>query len=456
MNSLFDRLARFELLLVVSSFALLIGLVAFLNADFDAELAACSAWRLHTVYGGLGCVVGFNGEAAHVEGVTNLRNLSFFGGGSESFSLGYEIATNRLLFPYLGSFILPFVGTLLDTYAVLNLVWWLIAAVSGYWLVRSLNGGAHAAVFAGVFIATGIGFAATWMGLKAHLLSYSYYIFSIYVLERLRFFDSEISNRQLLAAGAVVGLGVFANGLILPLLIYAAVLLLPRLQIRRLVLLAIVAALPILTIKAGFLLAGTSSGDRTDSVLLTHFIDHLRMIASWLTGGSPEPINILQIEVTSPWQPFMWGMQMLVNVPMFFGVSGLVIALIGLAPPWGRIQAVAVASILAISLSVFVVQTYWPFWSFMGYTVYYVYAGFALLMALGVCRLTKGIAYIAETMFSIEARILRAAIFSALTLIWVGIASHHVATDWHLAFFQYYNRYSIDFPIDWNFRLADW
>lgn len=453
---------RYEHLFVISFFSLMIGVFAYANSHYNAEIQSCGAWTLHTVYGGLGCTIGLDGVAFHVEGATNLNNLSYLAGNGQPFSLTYEIATNRLLFPYFGSLLVPMFGSILVTVKTLNSIWWLIGSVSAYYFAKCLTVDRRIAWFAGLFVVSGIGFAATWMGVKAHLLSYSYFVLALYVLERIGLFDDVLESRKLIAAGAMIGLGAFANGLVLPLVIYVAIRFVVRLRIKQLFQLAFISILPLLSVKLGFSLFGASSGDRTDTVILTNFLNHFKMIFQFLFNNESAPIFITNIKITSPWEPFGWIYHnFLVNLPFLFGTLGLILAVIGLMPPWSRVQKAAIIIISCVCIAVVGVQTYWPFWGFRGYTVYYVYVGFSLLIGLGICRLTDLIGSTILIWVEAYSSQIRVGTFVCLTVIWVSYSSHHIVTHRYLHFLQYYYSQNVGnpemrFPDDWDFRVANW
>lgn len=455
-NNFVEIFEAYETYIVFLFLSLIVLVTAAMNANFNAEIESCSGWQLGRVYAGTGCTAGLNGEAYHVEGTANLRNLQFFAGGPQDFSLGYEIATNRLLFPYLGSFLTLFTDTILDAVKSLNVICWIIASITAYHLARFLSKSLMVAVFAGIFVACGIGFAATWMGVKAHLISYTYFIVAIYLLERMKVFNEEFFWQKAISAGLLIGLGAFANGLILPLLIYIGLRLISRFRVRRFSLIALISALPLLSIKLGLLLFGVSVGDRTDTVLFSTLASHLVMIWDHLFYGSSEPVLFIHTTVTDPWQPFYWIKEYVFNMPLMFGVFGFLFAAVGLLPPWGRIHVIAIPSILAVSISVVGVQTYWPYWAFQGYTAYYVYVGFSLIVALGVTRIIGLFSKSIEIYQGECSQFIRNMMFVCISVSWFSLVSHHVVTHHYLSFFTFYNSYSLDFPNNWDFRKMNW
>lgn len=409
-----------------------------------------------TCYGATGCTNALNDVEFHVEATANLRNTHFFAGGTDSIYLGYEIATNRLLVPYLASLAMPFARAPISAVKTVNLALWMLAVWCAWLLGRDYLGGWRSGLALSVFVATAPGMLFSFSGMKGHHLSYSAFFIAVYFLERLAIFRKGASWRHVAVAGLMLGSLAFASNVFLPLYLYCVFRGLPTMGVLRLGLLGVVTAAPLLLIKLIIVNREAPSGDRTDAVLLQHFFAHMQQWWQYVRGKTVDEISFVHTTFNDPWLPFRW-------IPGFFkGLFGvfswpvLGLAAVGLARLNRYVCALSLSIFFGVTVAVAGVHTYWPFWMFNGYTAYYAALAFFIAAASGVDLLAKSV----ETLAT-RARFPGASHMAALVLFMVlagtiVLANEHLWSGRLAEVFRFYLQPTIDYPDSWDFRILEW
>jgi hypothetical protein len=434
----------------------LVALQAALLWDIRGELVPYRAYSLTTVYGGTGCSSILNGEPFHVEGAANLTNLNYFAGGSDTFTLGYEIATNRLLFPWLASLFVPLTSDLVLAARLLNIAAWVLAAWCFFLLGRDVLGSRSLGWILGLLAATSAGFVLTWTGVKGHTLSYAYFFSSIYLLERMNLFRRKPPLGIVLAAGLLLGLGTFANNLFLLLFIYCLVRGLTTTGLVRLALLGFLSVLPLLLLKTGFTIAGIWSADRTDSVLMQHMLGHLGLIWATVTGKEVEPITFIRHTFTDPWLPFRWIPDYLRQFPFICGLPVFLLALCGLPFLRGRALGIFAAALLGAVLPVLVAHTYWPYWNIQTYTTFYASAALLLAAGCGVQAVSRGGSRLVAALTGNNPNWIQPVSIALLLTVMIAPMHARLLSGKMIDYYRFYYVPGFQYPADWDFDIADW
>src|SRR5712691_8989819 len=135
----------------------------------------------------------------------------------------------------IGSVLAPFVGAY-SSFVLVNLLFWVAAAVATYALAVRFTGSSTTAVLAALLVSTAPAFAALVGQALPYVDSYSLFDLGLLVFDRARVFERDTSSRVALACGLAGGIGfVFYDLYMLPafVVIYGAF---RRMPIRHLVL----------------------------------------------------------------------------------------------------------------------------------------------------------------------------------------------------------------------------
>jgi hypothetical protein len=308
----------------------------------------------------------------------------------------------------------------------------------------------------GVLVATGTGFAATWMGTKGHHLSYCYFVIAIYLLERMNLFEKGAPYRKILASGLILGVGTFANNLVLPLFLYCLFRGLFVLGIKRLALLGLVSVLPLLTLKTGFSFVGIWSADRTDRVLFSHFLAHMRMIYQHLVHGQAEPIKLVHTTVVNPWTPFSWIKTYFKELSFICGAPILVLGICGIPRLTGKRVTICASVLAAVALSVVGVHTYWPYWMFQGYTSYYVAVTFFICAGSGILNISELFSESGLFRENDTRNTIYILMIVSLTTLLVISQNRYCFTGQLIDFYRFFFSHSFAYPVSWDFNIFNW
>jgi hypothetical protein len=149
-------------------------------------------------------------------------------------------------YPLIGSVLAPLLGAY-ASFVVVNIAFWVAAALATYALAVRFTGSTLVAVLAAVLVSTAPAFEALAGQALPYVASYSLFVLSLLLFEKLGLFDRDMSARVALGAGLVGGIGfLFYDLYMLPafVVVYG---LLRRTPLRTLALVLVAMALPRLT-----------------------------------------------------------------------------------------------------------------------------------------------------------------------------------------------------------------
>jgi hypothetical protein len=173
-------------------------------------------------------------------------------------------------YPLVGSVLAPLFGAY-ASFVLVNVVFWVAAALATYGLAVRFTGSTLVAVLAALLVSTAPAFEALAGQALPYVASYSLFVLSLLLFDRLRVFDRDTAARVAIGAGLAGGIGfLFYDLYMLPafVLVYGV---LRRTPLRTLALLLVAMALPRLTWSVYWQLAHLASYSHNE----THPIEAL-------------------------------------------------------------------------------------------------------------------------------------------------------------------------------------
>jgi len=448
--------------IVLSLLALLCTIEFTLHLNTNGEIYIWQTYQLGNVNGATGPNNVVNGIEVRREGFVNVLNTYFFAGGTDRISLGYEIATNRLFFTFLASLLNLFTLDVLNSIAILNLLFWIAASWAAYGIGMYNLKNEFMGVIMGTLIATSQGFIATAMGTKAHLAAYSFMIIMIFLAGRLNIFEKNTSYYNYILMGVIAAVGAFINGLYLIFGIFSILMGIFKVRWRKLLLIIIIPVLFLFILKFIYAVAlpkGTHIGDRTFDVLIKHIIIHFKAIYLYITSDKQISYSFLRFQYDNIGKPFQWISSYASNFILLCGVPFLLLSVAGvLRITWAQVR-LAFSVLLSVSTTIFLVQSYWPSHSFWGYSTYYAVIGFYLLSARGIENLGALVGGTAmkcgvSSHFSYMLKITSVVILLAGLIVFTN---QDIFFGRMIEYFRFHWRYALSaYPADWNFDILGW
>jgi hypothetical protein len=173
-------------------------------------------------------------------------------------------------YPLVGSVLAPLVGAY-ASFVVVNVLFWVGAVVATYALAVRFTGSTMVAILAALLVSTAPAFEALAGQALPYVASYSLFVLSLLLFERVRLFERSASPSVLLAAGFAGGIGfLFYDLYMLPafVVVYG---LLRRMPLRNMALVLVAMALPRLAWSGYWQLAHLASYSQNE----THPIEAL-------------------------------------------------------------------------------------------------------------------------------------------------------------------------------------
>ena len=173
-------------------------------------------------------------------------------------------------YPLVGSVLAPLLGAY-ASFVVVNVLFWVGAALATYALAVRFTGSTMAAILAALLVSTAPAFEALAGQALPYVASYSLFVLSLLLFERVRLFERSTAPGVLLAAGFAGGIGfLFYDLYMLPAFVVAYGLL-RRMPLRNMALVLVAMALPRLAWSSYWQLAHLASYSQNE----THPIEAL-------------------------------------------------------------------------------------------------------------------------------------------------------------------------------------